>query len=31
VRHWRYEPAEVNSVKVRVRIRESQVFGATGG
>jgi serine/threonine-protein kinase len=31
VRQWRYEPADRNGVKVKVRIRESQVFGATGG
>jgi TonB family protein len=31
VRHWRYEPADLNGLKVRVRIRESQAFGATGG
>ncbi len=29
VRHWRYEPADVNGLKVRVRIRESQAFGGT--
>jgi TonB family protein len=28
VRHWRYEPADLNGLKVRVRIRESQAFGA---
>src|SRR6266540_4609985 len=27
VRHWHYEPADLNGLKVRVRIRESQVFG----
>ena len=26
VRHWRYEPADMNGLKVRVRIRESQAF-----
>jgi eukaryotic-like serine/threonine-protein kinase len=31
VGHWRYEPADLNGLKVRVRIRESQAFGATGG
>jgi TonB family protein len=31
VLQWRYEPADLNGLKVRVRIRESQVFGATGG
>ncbi len=31
VRHWRYEPADLNGLKVRVRIRESQAFGVTGG
>jgi TonB family protein len=28
VRGWRYEPAEKNGVKVRVRIRERQTFGS---
>jgi len=27
VRHWHYEPADLNGLKVRVRIRESQAFG----
>jgi hypothetical protein len=31
VRHWRYEPADLNGLKVRVRIQESQTFGVTGG
>jgi eukaryotic-like serine/threonine-protein kinase len=31
VGHWRYEPADLNGLKVRMRIRESQAFGATGG
>ena len=31
VRRWRYEPADLNGLKVRVRIRESQAFGAPGG
>jgi TonB family protein len=31
VRHWRYEPPDLNGLKVRVRIRESQTFGTTGG
>jgi TonB family protein len=31
VRHWHYEPADLNGLKVKVRIRESQTFGATGG
>jgi protein TonB len=30
VRHWRYEPAELNGLKVKVRIRESQAFGTSG-
>jgi len=30
VRRWHYEPADVNGLKVRVRIRESQSFGAAG-
>ena len=28
VRSWRYDPAEKNGVKVRVRIRERQTFGS---
>ncbi len=31
VGHWRYEPADLNGLKVRMRIRESQAFGTTGG
>src|SRR4029453_14681688 len=31
VRHWRYEPADLNGLKVRGRIQESQTFGVTGG
>jgi TonB family protein len=31
VRRWRYELADVNGVKVNVRIRESQSFGAAKG
>ena len=30
VRHWRYQPADRNGLEVRVRIQESQTFGATG-
>jgi TonB family protein len=30
VRHWRYHPADLNGLAVRVRIQESQTFGATG-
>ncbi len=29
VRHWHYEPADLNGLKVRVRIRETQAFGGT--
>lgn len=28
VRHWRYHPADLNGLAVRVRIQESHTFGA---